>query len=830
MKKLAVLLAVCMLFQCSGIVAFADDIINDDQGTVIADETLVQDENDVIQEDDTVIVEDQEKSDVDLNKEEEDVILDDSGSGAVLVDDVDGDETLLNDNDDGELPEDAEAAEDGEELEGDEADVEEELDEDDVEAMAAEDFVFEDPSTKKIILRLSDIGLTKTGVTIPDSVTTIHDGAFAEAPKLTAISIPAGVTSIGPEAFRDCKVLDSVGLSSGLTEIANGMFSGCVSLSSITWSNTITKIGDNAFTNCVSLKSLSLPSGVTTIGSNAFLNCAGLTTLTLPSSLTTIGDGAFENCSRITNTIEFPASLTTIGAGAFAKCTGTTEILLPNTVTSLGERAFEGCTSVAKLTLSTGLTEIPNFAFRNCSSIASITIPSGVTKIGREAFYNCSKATHVDIPDSVTTILARAFAGIASGATVYCYAKPTLMDTDCIAKNAVIYGHANSSSNTYATKNGNKFIPIEMVEFVKRCYKELLGREADQAGLIDKVNQLAAGTGAASIVSSILKSQEFKNRNLNNDAIVEAMYKAMLNRAADPSGKAAKVKLLEDGVSYYDYLVNNLASSGEFQTKICKPAGMNPGSITMTENRDKNLRVTQFVSRCYKEILNRKADVNGLNNWTGQLLNKTIGGGQVVAGFVSSPEFINRKLSTEDSVEMLYKVMLDRASDAQGKTNWVTRVKDGVSLKGVVNGFANSNEFKRLCRTYGIEAGSVSPLENRDKNIPVTQFVARCYRYALGRTGDINGLNNWTGKLISKSVSPASAVRGFVFSDECKELELTNAEFVTMLYNLCFGRAPDTTGYNNWMSRIAKGMTREQVVKGFTSSAEFTKMVKSYGL
>lgn len=59
-----------------------------------------------------------------------------------------------------------------------------------------------------------------TSVTIPDSVTAIHDGAFANCSQLTNISIPNSVTSIGFSAFEHCTSLKSITLPSSLRSIS----------------------------------------------------------------------------------------------------------------------------------------------------------------------------------------------------------------------------------------------------------------------------------------------------------------------------------------------------------------------------------------------------------------------------------------------------------------------------------------------------------------------------------------------------------------------------------------------------------------------------------
>ena len=49
-----------------------------------------------------------------------------------------------------------------------------------------------------------------TKVVIPDSVTSIEDGAFEDCASLTSVEIPNSVTSIGKSAFEDCASLTSV--------------------------------------------------------------------------------------------------------------------------------------------------------------------------------------------------------------------------------------------------------------------------------------------------------------------------------------------------------------------------------------------------------------------------------------------------------------------------------------------------------------------------------------------------------------------------------------------------------------------------------------------
>jgi hypothetical protein len=69
--------------------------------------------------------------------------------------------------------------------------------------------------------------------TIPNSVTSIEDWAFAGCNSLTSVTIPNSVTSIGDQAFYYCPSLTNVTIGTSVTSIGVDAFQGCPSLSSV---------------------------------------------------------------------------------------------------------------------------------------------------------------------------------------------------------------------------------------------------------------------------------------------------------------------------------------------------------------------------------------------------------------------------------------------------------------------------------------------------------------------------------------------------------------------------------------------------------------------
>ena len=138
---------------------------------------------------------------------------------------------------------------------------------------------------------------------------------------------------------------------------------------------------------------------------------------------------------------------------------------------------------------------------------------------------------------------------------------------------------------------------------------------------------------------------------------------------------------------------------------IAEEYGIEPGSVGAAAPTDTSTprgKIEAFVKRCYQLILNRAADTGGLKGWSDALEGKTAAAAQIIDGFVRSPEYINRSLTSDQSVTILYKTMLDRDPDSGGLNYWTGRLDSGASPTAVINGFIDSGEFTQICNDYGI--------------------------------------------------------------------------------------------------------------------------------
>lgn len=91
---------------------------------------------------------------------------------------------------------------------------------------------------------------------IPSSVESIKEDAFAQCESLTSITIPSSVTSIGSEAFSYCYGLKSIDIPSSVSSIGEGLFEYCRNLTSIEIPSSVISIGSGAFSGCAGLNSI----------------------------------------------------------------------------------------------------------------------------------------------------------------------------------------------------------------------------------------------------------------------------------------------------------------------------------------------------------------------------------------------------------------------------------------------------------------------------------------------------------------------------------------------------------------------------------------------
>ncbi len=112
----------------------------------------------------------------------------------------------------------------------------------------------------------------------------------------------------------------------------------------------------------------------------------------------------------------------------------------------------------------------------------------------------------------------------------------------------------------------------------------------------------------------------------------------------------------------------------------------------------------------------------------------------------------------------------------------------------------------------------------------VEAFVTRFYEECLGRSPEQSEVDYWVDQLESGESTGADVAFGFVYSDEFQSNDLTDEEYLEVLYTAFFNRTPAPSELNYWVDQLDSGMSRVGVLAGFLEATEFSNLCDDYGI
>ncbi|MGC9457622.1 MAG: DUF4214 domain-containing protein [Halothiobacillaceae bacterium] len=200
-----------------------------------------------------------------------------------------------------------------------------------------------------------------------------------------------------------------------------------------------------------------------------------------------------------------------------------------------------------------------------------------------------------------------------------------------------------------------------------------------------------------------------------------------------------------------------------------------------------------------------------------------------------------------------YRDFLGREGDQAGVDYWAQAISSGaIARENVVLSFFLSAEFQaaiapvvRLYYAYfnripdqdGLiywldQQASGTALETISQifatsqefvgtygNLSDTQFVNLVYQNVLGRTPDAEGLNYWVGQLQS-GMSRGALMVGFSESAEYQARSYNQVQ-VTMIYQGMLRRVPDQAGFDYWVQALNAGDSALALITSFLGSSEY---------
>ncbi len=205
-------------------------------------------------------------------------------------------------------------------------------------------------------------------------------------------------------------------------------------------------------------------------------------------------------------------------------------------------------------------------------------------------------------------------------------------------------------------------------DYVEAVYRAVLDRNADPGGLSSWTGHLNDGSYTrAQVVDGIRNSPEHFAQEIDD------FYVTLLGRKADAAGVSYWVSQLQSGVRE-EQIAFDFLNSPEYLGKGDK----------------------YFVDSMYLSLLGRSFDASGEGYWLGQLGDDASGNPSHPASLTHA-QVINDFLFSEESLDRLvegyYEVFLQRQADPGGLKGWVTELQDGLPFLTIGEEFISSDEF-----------------------------------------------------------------------------------------------------------------------------------------
>lgn len=248
-----------------------------------------------------------------------------------------------------------------------------------------------------------------TAITIPNTITSIADGAFANCTALTAVTVNNAV----PVAIT-AAVFTGTTISAATLTVPFGTVAAYEATAVWTDFTIVAPIPAPVVGQTFNFDGINyVVTKATTpyevaVGSNIYI---AVNPVSIPASVwnagssfavTSIADNAFNATLNIAGTtlrnvfsFTIPNSVKVIGAYAFNGC-AFSSFTIPNSVVSIGGFAF-GNTELRSIEIPSSVVSIDQFAFSNCIYLKSVHIPSSITSIGDYAFYDCNALKSVTV-------------------------------------------------------------------------------------------------------------------------------------------------------------------------------------------------------------------------------------------------------------------------------------------------------------------------------------------------------------------------------------------------------------------------------------------------
>lgn len=230
------------------------------------------------------------------------------------------------------------------------------------------------------------------------------------------------------------------------------------------------------------------------------------------------------------------------------------------------------------------------------------------------------------------------------------------------------------------------------------------------------------------------------------------------------------------------------------------------------------IEASEQIFRLYNVAFGRTPDVSGHQNAAGRLAAGDMTLKSITEAFMNSREFGVLYGDPDDAqfVSLLYQNALGRAASASEVVTWTRAMDNGLSRADTVLRFSESQEH--INRTND----ALCDFECEGAATDASGAVYRIFSAVFGRPPLETGFKLWSEAQV-KGATDQNLALSFMNSLEFQQRfgDGTDEEFITNLYQNVLGRAPDASGFENWLRVMNNGLSREEAVVRFANSAEF---------
>ena len=128
---------------------------------------------------------------------------------------------------------------------------------------------------------------------------------------------------------------------------------------------------------------------------------------------------------------------------------------------------------------------------------------------------------------------------------------------------------------------------------------------------------------------------------------------------------------------------------------------------------------------------------------------------------------------------------------------------------------------------YNRDSGSVSIYGEIPQK--VKDFVSQIYTKVLNRQAGNEEIEYWGLQIYSQATSPSQMIATLIETDEFRNKELTDEQYLQLLYVTLFNRKMDAGG-DYWLGELGKGSTRLYILAQLSQGEEFEKRCNEYNL